>query len=166
MATGPAEPFASDETQRAGSQAAPMASSENETTFVADAARHRAFSRAEPWRLHHLMGLIAATAVLLWLARLAVSSILVRVLLVLSGIVFLFAAVMGGGVILAQRKSTRQGSLFRVLAIAANRCIPPSPAVMLFADQFRGLTYRRWRTWPAGSAGHEPARRPRSIAQV
>ena len=76
MATVPAEPFVSDTPSVQRARAAPMASSGNETALVADAAGHRACSRAEPWRLHHLMGLIAAVAVLLWLARSAASSIL------------------------------------------------------------------------------------------
>ena len=42
-------------------------------------------------------------------------------LLVMGGIVFLFAMVMGAGVILARRRSTRQDALLSVLAIATER---------------------------------------------
>ena len=62
------------------------------------------------WRLRHMMYLVAAMAILFWLGfwpstrddRLAVRH---------GGLVFLFAAVMGGGVILARGRATRQDSL-------------------------------------------------------
>ena len=45
--------------------------------------------------------------------------------------------------ILAAGASTRQDSLLSVLAIAAERGMPLAPAVVAFADQYRGLSYRR-----------------------
>ena len=80
---------------------------------------------------------------MLWLGILAIDSPSIGTLLVMGGIVFLFAAVMGGGVILARGRSTRQDSLLSVLAIAAERGMPLAPAILAFADQYRGCSYRR-----------------------
>jgi protein transport protein HofC len=89
------------------------------------------------------MYLVAAAAVLFWLGMLVAGSMLIVALLVMAGTVLLFASVMGAGVILARRRSTRQDSLLWVLAIAAERGMPLAPAVMAFADQYRGRTYTR-----------------------
>jgi type II secretory pathway component PulF len=99
--------------------------------------------RSEPWRLRHLMFLVAAVAVLMWVGILAFASILIGTLLVAAFMFVVFAAVMGAGVIRARGRYARQDSLLAVLAIAAERNMPLAPAVAAFADQFRGLSYRR-----------------------
>jgi protein transport protein HofC len=90
-----------------------------------------------------MMYLIAGIAIVLWLALIASDSMAIGSLFVVAGAVFLFSAVMGGGVILARRKSTRQDSLLWVLAIAAEQEMPLAPAVAAFADQYRGLSFQR-----------------------
>ena len=100
-----------------------------------------------------MMYLVAAAAILCWLGMLAIDSAMIGTLLVMGGIVFLFAAVMGAGVIVARGRATRQDSLLSVLAIAAERGMPLAPAVLAFADQYRGLLTGGSRTWPPGSTG-------------
>jgi len=145
VATGPTEPFASEETYR--EEEAPAASigprNEEEPAPRIDHAEYRASSRSDAWRLRHLMYLVAIAAVLLWVLVLAGGSMVFISLLVLAGIVLLFAGVMGSGVILARRRSTRQDSLLWLLAIAAERGMPLAPAVLAFADQYRGRAYAR-----------------------
>ena len=75
--------------------------------------------RARPWRVSHMMILVAAVALMLWIAVLA-AGILVIAFLIFSGfLLFVFTLAMGTGVILARRSSTRQDSLLWLLAIAA-----------------------------------------------
>ncbi len=113
------------------------------------------------------MYLIAVVAVVLWLAILAAASAMIVGLLVVGGIVLLFAAVMGAGVILARRRSTRQDSLLSVLAIAAEREMPLAPAVVAFADQYRGGSYRRIMDLAARlNGGTAASRGPRAVAQA
>jgi len=49
----------------------------------------------------------------------------------------LVGAVVGGAVILARRRASRQDSLLSIMAIAAEHGMPLAPAVMAFADQYR-----------------------------
>jgi protein transport protein HofC len=85
-----------------------------------------------PWRLGHLMWLIAGVAVFLWLA------VTMGAVVVVGGIAILFALAIGTGVILARRRTTQQDSLLWILAIAAERGMPLAPTVAAFADQYAG----------------------------
>jgi len=93
--------------------------------------------RPSGWRLRHMMYLIVVVAVLLWLF------LLIGSLLLVGGFVVLVAAVIGGGVTLARRRATRQDSLLCVMAIAAEREMPLAPAMVAFADQYRGKSHQR-----------------------
>ena len=64
--------------------------------------------------------------------------LLVGSVLILTGLVGLVAAVIGGGAIVARLRTTRQDSLLWVMAIAAEQGMPLAPAVVAFADQYRG----------------------------
>jgi len=92
---------------------------------------------ARPWRLSHMMGVVAAIAVVLWLV------VTMGAVVVVGGIVLLFAMAIGAGVILARRRSTQQDSLLVILAIAAEGNMPLAPTVAAFADQYRGKYRRR-----------------------
>jgi protein transport protein HofC len=94
-------------------------------------------SPSEPWRLQHLMVLVAGVAVFLWLA------VTLGGVAIAGGIVLLFASAIGAGFIWARLRVTRQDSLVWILAIAAERGIPLAPAVAAFADQYRGKARRR-----------------------
>ncbi|HZW32323.1 MAG TPA: type II secretion system F family protein [Isosphaeraceae bacterium] len=94
-------------------------------------------SPAEPWRLQHLMMLVAGVAVFLWLV------VTLGGLVVAGGFVLLFASAIGAGFIWARLRVTRQDSLVWILAIATERGIPLAPAVAAFADQYRGKARRR-----------------------
>jgi len=93
-------------------------------------------ARAQPWRLSHMMWLVAAIAVVLWLVM------TMGAVVVAGGFVLLFAMAIGAGVILARRRSTQQDSLLVILAIAAEGNMPLAPTVAAFADQYTG-SYRR-----------------------
>jgi protein transport protein HofC len=108
-----------------------------------DPAEYRGLSQAQPWRLRHLMYLVAAAALIVWLGMLVANSLVLVAFLIMAAIVLSFAAAMGAGVVLARRRSTRQDSLLWVLAIAAERGMPLAPAVVAFADQYRGRAYTR-----------------------
>ena len=73
------------------------------------------------WRLSHMMWLIAAIAVILFLI------VKVGAPFVVFGAVLLFAMAVGAGVILARRRSTQQDSLLWILAIAAEGNMPLAP---------------------------------------
>jgi type II secretory pathway component PulF len=131
VATGPAEPFGGEVTYwETDTRGAVM-----EPEF--DPAELTISRRPEGWRVRHLMYLIVVVAVLLWLF------VLIGSLLLLGGFVMLVAAVIGGGVTLARRRATRQDSLLCVMAIAAEREMPLAPAMVAFADQYRGKSHRR-----------------------
>jgi type II secretory pathway component PulF len=76
-------------------------------------------------------------AVLLWVL------LLIGSVLLAGGLVALVAAVIGGGVVLARRRASRQDSLLCVMAIAAEREMPMAPAIVAFADQYRGKSRKR-----------------------
>ncbi len=92
---------------------------------------------ADSWRLSHMMWLIAAIAVILFLI------VKVGAPFVVFGAVLLFAMAVGAGVILARRRSTQQDSLLWIMAIAAEGNMPLAPTVAAFADQYRGKYRRR-----------------------
>ena len=115
-----------------------------------DPAQLERMSRANPWRLRHLMYMIAVVAVLLWLGIVVAGSIL--------AVVARWAwpccsssssSAMGTGVILAWGSTTKQDALLQILAIAAEGEMPLAPAVAAFADQYRGI---------AAPADHAPGR--------
>lgn len=148
MATGPVQPAAGDDTHwDADTQAAVPVVQPADARAERSAADFKALDdvdRRAPWRLAHMMVVVAVAAVVIWLARLLVYvAILVLVLIALSSVLVLFAGVMGAGIIFARRRYARQDSLLSVLAIAAERQIPLAPAIAAFADQFRGLSHRR-----------------------
>jgi protein transport protein HofC len=95
-------------------------------------AEQNAAASAQAWRLSHMMWLVAALAVIIWLVR------QMDGVIVVAGIVLLVAMAIGAGVILARRQSTQQDSLLAILAIAAEGNMPLAPTVAAFADQYRG----------------------------
>ncbi len=99
-------------------------------------AEERISARGNSWRVSHMMWVVAAFALLFWIMA------EVGALVVLGGIVMLFAMAIGAGVILARRRSTQQDSLLWILAIAAEAKMPLAPTVAAFADQYGG-NYRR-----------------------
>jgi protein transport protein HofC len=143
VADGPAEPLENDEPRFEAES--PEATPEGELVrdLELDPAQLAISSRAEPWRVRHLMYLVAGAAAFFWLAIIIASSIVLVWLLVLGGLVFLFSAVLSACVIMARRRSTRQDALLWVLAIAAEKELPLAPAVVAFADQYRGRAYAR-----------------------
>jgi len=117
--------------------------SELERDLDLDPAELAFSSRRQPWRVRHLMYLVAVVAGLLWLGLLISDSVVIVFLLILGLAVILFVAAMGACVIVARGGATRQDSLLWILAIAAEKEMPLAPAVVAFADQYRGLSYRR-----------------------
>jgi type II secretory pathway component PulF len=106
-------------------------------------AVHLARSGKKPWTLRHMMYLIAGAAILFWLATLGMDAPVFGAILIVSAIVLAFSSIMGAGVILARRRSTRQDALLSILAIAAERGMPLATALVAFADQFQGKSYDR-----------------------
>jgi type II secretory pathway component PulF len=143
VATGPAEPLPSDETHWEEDTPTLVHEIESDADEALDAKLDEPRPAPQSWRLRHMMYLIAGLAILFWLAMLAIDARAVGALLFMGAIVFCFAAVMGGTVILARARSTRQDALLSVLAIAAERGMPLAPAILAFADQYRRLSYRR-----------------------
>jgi type II secretory pathway component PulF len=90
-----------------------------------------------------MMYMVAAAAILMWVGMLAIDAPVIGSLLVLAGVVLAFSSVMGAGVVLARRRSTRQDSLLSILAIASEGGMPLAPALVAFADQYQGSSYRR-----------------------
>ena len=93
--------------------------------------------RSDPWRLSHMMILVAIIAVGLWLV------ITLQWLIIGCLILMAFAMILGLGFILARLRSSRQDALLGILCIAAERDMPMAPAVAAFVDQFRGHAKRR-----------------------
>jgi protein transport protein HofC len=93
--------------------------------------------RSDPWRLKHLMILVAGVALVLWLG------ITLGGLMIVVGFGMLFAAAIAVGFVWARLRTTRQDALVWITAIAAERGMPLAPAVAAFADQFRGRARRR-----------------------
>jgi type II secretory pathway component PulF len=95
-------------------------------------AEHQVQATTEPWRLSHLMWLIAIIAVLLTLV------IAMGAPIVAGGAVMLFAMALGAGLMLARRRNSQQDSLLWTLAIATERGMPLGSTVAAFAEQYRG----------------------------
>jgi type II secretory pathway component PulF len=142
VATPPEQPFGSDTPHWEPDDAEGASGPQRDPDISLDPAVYSK-SRLQPWRLSHAMFLIAAIAVLLWLGILFAGSAAIVFLMFAGGGIFVFTLVMGAGVIVARRASTRQDSLLWLLAIAAERNMPLAPAAAAFADQYRGLYYRR-----------------------
>jgi protein transport protein HofC len=87
-------------------------------------------------RIHHLLVLVAAVAVVLWMV------ITLRFFLV-ALILLAFVAAVAAGFVWARLRTSQQDSLLAILAIAAERGMPLGPAVAAFADQYRGATRAR-----------------------
>ena len=143
MATGPAKPFAGDETHRASEVAQSQPAVADDRDWKLDPEQLSFSSQSGSLGVRHLMYAVAISAVVIWFGVLVSDSPPVIFLLILFGIVVLFAAVMSSGVILARRRSARQDSLLSILAIASEKEMPLAPAVVAFADQYRGGSHRR-----------------------
>ncbi len=143
MATGEATPLETDksrlETDAARAVPAVNSSAPPEIDFT-DVDR---FSRSRPWRLSHLMYMIAVAAVIIWVGVLIGRSFAIVAVVAVGLLLLLFVAAMGTGVIFAWRAATKQEALLQILAIAAEGEMPLAPAVAAFADQYGGLSHRR-----------------------
>lgn len=102
-----------------------------------EAEQYAAAAKPVHWRLSHMMWLVGAVAILLWLFVTAGG------FLIVASVTILFAMAIGSGVILARARTTQQDSLLWILAIAAERNMPLAPTVASFADQYRGRYRRR-----------------------
>ncbi len=143
MATGPAKPSTSEQAVWEEDTPAPRSASIVDVFEDTEAQSIALARRSESWRLSHLMYLVAASAILIWLGIMVIESAAIGTALVIAGVVLGFSTIMGLGVILARRSSTLRDSLLSLMAIAAERNIPFAPAVAAFADQYGGMPYRR-----------------------
>jgi type II secretory pathway component PulF len=143
VAKGSIEPIGDQQTLR--DKLAVEASRAQRSPFdlEVDPAELGRLSRPNPWRLSHLMYLIAVVAIVLWLGIVVAGSVLAVVLMAAAIVLLVFVAAMGATVILAWGSTTKQDALLHILAIAAERGIPLAPAVAAFADQYRGVEHRR-----------------------
>ncbi len=91
----------------------------------------------EPWRVSHLMLLIAGVAVLLW------TWVTLGVMSIPFGVIGLMVMTITSGFVMARLRTARQDALLSILSIAAERGLPLGPAIAAFADQFRGAAHRR-----------------------
>ncbi len=137
MATGPFQPFASDEAHGGKDPRVLNPAQELGVESAIDRPRPGAFQLA----LRHMMYVIAVVAILLWALVLAFDSVPIGLLLILGSLVCLFAAVISATFIVARSRATRQDALLSVLAIAAEHGMPLVEAVLAFADQYRGGSY-------------------------
>jgi len=132
MAAQPAEPLPTrtpDPETGAPSQAPKaVAPGQNEL----DSSLAMPAGREGPWRLLHLMYIVAGFALFLWLLR------LIGPVIIVFAFVALVGAAVGGSFIVARRRATRQDALLWIMAIAAEHGMPLVPAVLAFADQCRG----------------------------
>jgi protein transport protein HofC len=140
---GSIEPTGSEETRKGSSSAPEVREESSEFELEVNPAEMERLSRPNPWRLSHLMYVVAAVAILLWLGIVVAGSVLAVVLMGLGFVFFVFIAVMGTFITLAWGTATKQESLLHILAIAAERGMPLAPAIAAFADQFGGLQHRR-----------------------
>jgi protein transport protein HofC len=91
----------------------------------------------EPWRLSHLMLLIAGIAVLLW------TWVTLGMMTIPFAVIGLIVMTITSGFVLARLRTARQDALLSIIGIAAERGLPLGPAIAAFADQFRGAAHRR-----------------------
>ena len=156
MAAGKAKPITSDLTGRDRKSSESGAGRSFDFDLGIDPAYLGRLARPQPWRLRHLMYLIAAMAVLFWVGMFIAQSAVLAVLMVLGCVILLFISMMGMGVILAWRATTRQDTLLQILAIAAEGEMPLAPAVAAFADQYGGFSRRRMLNLAARLNGGTP----------
>ncbi len=143
MPKGSTQKSSSDEARRIAVFAASIFDAQGDLDQELAPAQLEFSSRPEPWRLSHLMYLVAASAVVLWFLKVVIGSVLAVLMLFLGGLFLLFIAAMGTGVILAWRATTKQNALLHILAIAAEGAMPLAPAIAAFSDQYRGFAHRR-----------------------
>jgi type II secretory pathway component PulF len=149
LATGKANPLASEETGSGPTRSGREPKRPLEFDLAIDPAQVIRLSSPRPWRLRHLMYVVAIVAVLVWVIVLVRESQALIALLAMGGLLLLFVSAMGMGVVLAWRAATRQDTLLQILAIAAEGEMPLAPAVAAFADQYRGTAHRRMMTLAA-----------------
>ena len=144
MAKGSIEPAGSQEALR-GNAAAPETRADGSLFDLdVDPAQLQRYSRPSPWRLSHLMYLIAAVAVLLWLGVVVAGSVLAVVIMIVGLLLFCFVAAMGGVVVLAWGSTTKQDcALAHPGDRRRGRGMPLAPAVAAFADHYWGWDHRR-----------------------
>jgi protein transport protein HofC len=143
LATGKANPTVGDETGRGPARTGPVRRGANEFDLEIDPAQLIRLSSARPWRLRHLMYMVAITAVLVWVIVLVRDSQVLLALLAVGFLLLLFVSAMGAGEVLGWRSATRQDTLMQIMAIAAEGEMPLAPAVAAFADQYRGASHHR-----------------------
>ena len=143
MPTSPAQKSPSEEARPVADAARSVPGENEEFALELDSAQLERSSRPEPWRLRHMMYLVAFAAVLFSVVKLLIGSMLALVAVVVVGLIFILITAMGSGVVLAWSSTTKQDALLHVLAIAAEREMPFAPAVAAFSDQYRGLAHRR-----------------------
>ncbi|MDR3622208.1 MAG: type II secretion system F family protein [Paludisphaera borealis] len=90
-----------------------------------------------PWRLSHLLYLIMAIAVVLWM-MVTFRAVVIPLIIVLG-----VALLTGAAVILIRGRASQQDSLLWMLAIAAEHQMPLARTVAAFADQYSGRYRRR-----------------------
>ncbi len=132
----PAQPFATEKPDR--DRGAPPPGTDAKARlgdFEMETARSS--TPTKPWRLLHLIYVVAGVALFikLWLT--------IGLPLIVLLFIALMGAAVGGAVILARRRTTRQDSLLWIMAIAAENRMPLAPAVAAFADQYRGRSRAR-----------------------
>ncbi len=100
-------------------------------------ARQATETASGGWRLSHMMWLIVGIALILW------AYVIYGGAIIAGGVVILFAAAIGLGLILARRRISQQDSLLWILAIASERGMPLGPTLLAFADQYGGRVRQR-----------------------
>jgi protein transport protein HofC len=137
VATRPAEPFLSDLPSGKVETPRHVAGEGGDSNLQLDAMLLDVAPRAEPMRVRHLMYLVVAAALLCW------SFVAGGVILFLLAVIGLVVAAISAGFLVIRQRATRQDALLAILALAAEKRIPLAPAVLAFADQYRGTSRMR-----------------------
>ncbi|MGO9465362.1 MAG: type II secretion system F family protein [Isosphaeraceae bacterium] len=136
MPTEPAQPFATDKPESdRGAQEHRADAKPPGGDLEMEYARGSTHPR--PWRVLHLIYLVAGAAVVFYLAVTFGPPLVVFLIIGLVG------ALVGGAVILGRRRASRQDSLLWIMAIAAENRMPLAPAIAAFADQYWGRSHGR-----------------------
>jgi type II secretory pathway component PulF len=157
----PAQPFATE--KAASDRGAPEAQADGKASWGGfDVESAPSSTHAKPWRLLHLMYAVAGAAAFFKLWQTIGLPLIVLLLIALVG------ALVGGAVILARRRASRQDNLLWIMAIAAENRMPLAPAVVAFADQYRGRSRGRImelaRALDGGTSLPDALQRQRKIA--